>query len=192
MIDFLRRPSSTGEGGECVRQYLGKFRGIVENNVDPLGQGRILVTVPEVSPLMLLNWARPCTPVGGPQHGMFAVPPPKAEVWIEFESGDLDYPLWVGCVWGGSVEVPRKAPVANPLTQAITLQTPTQHSVVIDDAPGSLGGIQITTRLRQKILLTDTGIEIDNGFGASIRMVGPTIEINAAKVSINRGALEVI
>jgi uncharacterized protein involved in type VI secretion and phage assembly len=186
-----RTQHNTGMDEECGK-YYGKFRGSVVNNFDPKGLGRLIVTVAEVSPVPLLNWALPCLPIGGPQHGMFAVPPPLAEVWIEFEQGDLDYPIWTGCMWGGSGEVPRKAPLANPLLQSITLQTPTQNGVVISDAPGPLGGIQLTTRLQQKILLTDVGIEINNGLGASIKMIGPTIQIQAAQVSINNGALTVM
>lgn len=188
-----RHTSLSREDVQCnVRKFYGKYRGVVENNVDPKGLGRIMVTVPEIQPIPLMNWASPCSPVGGLQHGLFAVPPLRAEVWIEFEGGDPDYPLWTGCVWGGSAEVPKKAPVANPVFQSITLQTPTQNAIVINDAPGPIGGIQITTRLQQKITLTDLGIEIDNGQGASIKLIGPTIQIDAAQVNINKGALTVV
>jgi hypothetical protein len=174
------------------RRFDGKFRGVVENNVDPKGEGRILVTVAEIAPTPLLNWAIPCTPVGGPQHGMFAVPPIKSEVWIEFEQGDPDYPIWTGCMWGGGVEVPRQAPLANPIFQSITLQTPGQNSIVISDLPQHLGVEIRVPSLRQRIRMGPQGIEIDNGLGASIKLRGPTIEISAlGGVNINSGALVV-
>lgn len=173
---------------ECKKRYYGKYRGMVVNNVDPKGQGRLLVTVPQISPLPLAAWAMMCTPVGGPQHGMFSVPPPLSGVWVEFEQGEIDYPIWTGCLLGSGLDAPRKAPAANPLLQSITLQTPTQNSVVISDAPGPSGGVQIEVRTGAKITVTDLGIELSNGF-ASIKMIGDAILIDASIVNINNGAL---
>lgn len=180
------------DGNRAHGGYYGKYRGTVINNVDPKGLGRIQVLVPEISPVPLLPFALPCAPVGGFQHGMFAVPPPAASVWIEFEQGDSDYPIWTGCFWGSSTEVPQQAPTANPVLQAITLQTPTQNCVVISDVPGPTGGVQLKIRTGAKITITDLGIELDNGLGASIKMIGPTIAIDASVININSGALTVM
>lgn len=88
-----------GESPPRVRTYLGKYRGKVLDNIDPLFQGRIIADVPSV-PGSLLNWALPCTPYAGPDVGFYAIPPIGANVWIEFEGGDPNYPVWVGCFWG--------------------------------------------------------------------------------------------
>lgn len=80
-------------------RFLGKFRGKVIENVDPLFQGRIIAEVPAVSG-SILNWALPCTPYAGPDVGFYAIPPIGANVWIEYEGGDPNYPVWVGCFWG--------------------------------------------------------------------------------------------
>ncbi len=189
MIAPARSRSSVGGASPG---YYGKFRGTVVNNIDPNGLGRIQVLVPEVSPVPLMPYAMPCAPVGGFQHGIFAVPPPGAGVWIEFEQGDSDYPVWTGCFWGSSAEVPKRAPIANPVLQSITLQTPTQNGVVISDVPGPTGGVQIKIRTGAKITVTDLGIELDNGMGASIKMIGPSIQIDASVVNINSGALTVM
>lgn len=186
--------SSINDSSRGTRRYLGKYRGVVINNIDPNGLQRVQVQVSEISPVPLMNWALPCTPVGGPQHGLVTVPPIGSGVWVEFErGGDIDYPIWVGCFWGSSFEVPRRSSsVTNiPFLQSITLQTPLQHSIVISDLPGPLGGIQLTTASEAKIHVTDLGIEIDNGKGASIQMIGPMIRINATQVVINDGALMV-
>lgn len=182
---MVRRQESRGSA------YFGKYRGTVVNNVDPQGRGRIQVLVPEVSPVPLLPFALPCAPVGGFQHGMFAVPPPGAGVWIEFEQGDSDYPIWTGCFWGSGSEAPGQAPTANPVLQAITLQTPSQNCVVIDDDP--TGGVQIRMPLVNSVIkVTAMGIELNNGLGASILMRGPTIEIDALKITFNKTALEIM
>lgn len=68
-------------------RYLGKFRGRVVNNNDPLRIGRITVEVPDVLGDEPSTWALPCLPFTGPEAGQFVVPPPGAGVWVEFEQG---------------------------------------------------------------------------------------------------------
>jgi hypothetical protein len=82
-----------------LNRFLGKFRGKVIDNVDPLFQGRIMADVPAI-PGSLLNWALPCTPYAGFDVGFYTIPPIGANVWIEFEAGDPNYPIWAGCFWG--------------------------------------------------------------------------------------------
>jgi hypothetical protein len=165
-------------------RFFGKFRGTVVNNVDPLQIGRLQVLVPDVSNLMLSSWAMPCTPIGGMQYGMFTVPLPGSGVWVEFEQGDPDYPVWVGCFWGTAAEVPTLSHVVPPATPGITLQTTLQNGMVITDVPGPTGGIVIKSATGALLAVNDTGIYIQNGKGASIVMVGPT-------VTVNQGALVV-
>ncbi len=169
---------------DCKPRYYGKYRGTVFNNVDPKGQGRIQVLVPQILPVPLASWAMMCTPVGGVQHGMFAVPPPRTGVWVEFEQGDIDYPIWTGCFIGAGFETPKQAPTVNPFLQSITLQTPTQNCVVIDDTPGPMGGIQIRIKGKTMVTIAEAYIKLDTGL-ASIEMIGPTIKIDADLVSIN-------
>jgi uncharacterized protein involved in type VI secretion and phage assembly len=166
-------------------KFLGKYRGTVVNNVDPEQRGRIQVMVPDVSNVMVSSWALPCAPVGGMQTGMFAVPPIGAGVWVEFEQGDPDYPIWTGCFWGSTAEVPALAKTVPPAVSGITLQTTLQNGVVISDVPGPTGGIMLKSTTGASIIVNDTGIYIQNGKGASIIMTGPT-------VTINQGALVVI
>jgi hypothetical protein len=78
------------------KQYFGKYRGVVLTNTDPLQLGRIMAQVPDVS--AELGWATPCLPyVTNP--GTLAAPPVGTDVWIEFEQGNPDYPIWSGCFW---------------------------------------------------------------------------------------------
>jgi uncharacterized protein involved in type VI secretion and phage assembly len=176
---------------DLAPRYYGKYAGTVVNNVDAENLGRVQVLVPAVSPLPLLSWARVCTPVAGFQHGMFAVPPLQAGVWVEFENGNPDYPIWSGCFYGSSLETPKQAPAPNPVLQAITLQTPTQNCLVINDLPGPSGGVQIRIKGQTMITVAEGYIVLDNGAGASIKMIGPTITIDAQLVNINNGALTI-
>jgi uncharacterized protein involved in type VI secretion and phage assembly len=106
-------------------------------------------------------------------------------VWVEFEQGDPDYPIWVGSYWGSAAEVPALAKTVPPGLAGITLQTTLQNGIVINDMPGPSGGIMIKSTTGAMIIVNDTGIYIQNGQGASIIMTGPT-------VTINQGALVVV
>lgn len=166
-------------------KFYGKYRGTVRNNVDPMQMGRIQVEVPEVTGIGISSWAMPCFPVAGLQMGLVAVPPLQAGVWVEYEKGDSDYPIWSGCFIGSVAEMPALAMLSQPPLSAITLQTTLQNGLTVTDLPGPTGGILLKSTTGASISVNDTGIYIQNGKGASIVMVGPA-------VNINNGALNVV
>lgn len=167
-----------------TNQFLGKYRGTVINNVDPLQTGRIQAMVPGVSALLPTTWALPCVPIAGKQMGTFCVPQIGAGVWIEFENGDPDYPIWVGGFWGSAAEVPALALASIPASPNIVLQTTAQNAIVISDLPGPTGGIMLKSTTGATIIVNDTGIYIQNGKGASLIMTGPAVTINNGALTI--------
>jgi uncharacterized protein involved in type VI secretion and phage assembly len=167
-----------------AKHFYGKYRGTVLNNIDPLQIGRIQVIVPDVSNVLPSSWAMPCVPVAGIQMGMYTVPPIGSGVWVEFEHGDPDYPIWVGCFWGTAAEVPALARIVPPAVPGITLQTTLQNGITVNDVPGPTGGIMLKSTTGATIIVNDTGIYIQNGKGASIIMAGPTITINQGALVI--------
>ena len=98
---------------------FGKYRGKVIDPIDPLQLGRIIALVPAISELPL-TWAMPATPYAGSGVGFFAIPPVGANVWIEFEGGDPNYPIWTGCFWGEG-EVPAEPALPTTLMLKTTL-----------------------------------------------------------------------
>ena len=166
------------------RGFFGKYRGTVVGNVDPMQIGRLQIIVPDVGSLVPLSWAMPCVPVAGPNMGMLALPMVGTGVWVEFEAGDIDRPIWVGCFWGMAAEMPVLSRVVPPAVPGITLQTPLKNGLVISDVPGPTGGILIQTATGAMISVSDVGIVISNGKGATINMVGPTTDINAAALTV--------
>ena len=167
------------------RTFYGKYRGLVIDNVDPLQTGRLMVQVPDVSNVLPSTWATPCLPFAGIQSGLFVVPAIGSTVWVEFEQGNPDYPVWVGCFWPTAAEVPALALAAPPDVQQVVIQTPLQNTLMVSDVPGPTGGIMLKTTTGALISISETGIIIDNGQGAIIALTGPV-------VTINEGALQVI
>src|SRR5262249_9796174 len=108
----------------CVSaaKFYGKYRGTVVNNIDPERKNRIQVEVPDVLALTRSSWAMPCVPFAGIQAGVVVLPTIGAGVWVEFEQGNPNYPIWVGGFWGSAAEVPALAQTAVPPLQAIVLQ----------------------------------------------------------------------
>jgi hypothetical protein len=163
-------------------QHYGKYRGKVAANTDPMQLGRIQVTCPAVLGDGQLAWALPCTPYAGQGVGFFAVPPEGADVWVEFEGGDPDYPIWAGCFWSDG-QVPAQPAVATTKmlkTDGLTL--------TIDDLSGA-GGVTLevgapAVAVPMKIALTSDGIEISTG--------SASVKLDPASVSVNDGALQVI
>ena len=161
-----------------MTKFFGKYRGKVENNIDPMQLGRVQVSVPAVLGEGSMSWAMPCVPYAGPGVGFFAIPPVGANIWVEFEGGDPDYPIWSGCFWGTG-EVP-----AQPAVAEMKVFKTDSGTITLNDLPGA-GGITIETTTGMKIVISALGIEINNGQGGSIKLTGP-------QVSVNEGALEVV
>jgi uncharacterized protein involved in type VI secretion and phage assembly len=167
-----------------ANKFYGKYRGMVINNVDPMQMGRIQAQVPDVSSLLPTSWALPCVPMAGKQMGQYVLPQIGSGVWIEFEQGNPDYPIWVGGFWGSTAEVPTLALAGNPVSPSIVLQTGLQNALVISDLPGPTGGIMLKSATGVSLIVNDTGIYIQNGKGASIVMVGPNVTINNGAMMI--------
>ena len=168
-------------------KFWGKYRGTVVNNIDPQQTGRLLVEVPDVLSLAPSSWAVPCIPLAGPTGtpmGAYFVPPIGAGVWVEFEQGDPDHPIWVGCRWGGQNDIPPLAMAGLPVSPSIVFQTMLQNTLVISDLPGPTGGIMLKSTTGAMILVNELGITITNGQGATIMMTGPTVTVNEGALVI--------
>ena len=121
-------------GGDPMSQFFGKYRGKVENNIDPLMLGRIQVSVPAVlgdGDSELGDAVRRRT--RAPASGCSLMPPVGANVWVEFEGGDPDYPIWSGCFWGVG-EVP-----AHPAIPQMKVFKTDGITLTLSDLPGAGG-----------------------------------------------------
>ena len=146
--------------------------------------GRLLVQVPDVLGLSTSSWAMPSFPVTGKQMGFWAIPQIGTGVWVEFEQGDVDHPIWSGCWYGSAADVPALALTTQPPLSSVFMQTAGQVTFQMSDLPGPAGGILIKTLTGAMIMVNDVGITISNGKGATIVMTGPTVTINAGALVI--------
>ena len=140
-------------------------------------QGRIQARVQDIFGENSSGWALPSSPYAGDGVGLFLIPPVDAWVWIEFEHGDPEYPIWSGCFWAQG-----QTPVIPAVPEKKILKTDI-GTITLDDTQGA-GGITIETTAGMKIVINSQGIEIDDAQNGKIKLSGP-------KVSINGTALEV-
>ena len=159
------------------RPFYGKFRGVVSDNGDPNNLGRIRAKVPDVLGEEESGWAMPAVPYAGKSVGLFLIPPTDALVWIEFEHGDPDYPIWSGCFWADG-----EVPVSPASADKKVLKTDA-GTITLDDTQGSTS-ITIETTNSLKLKMDQQGIEISNG--------SQKIMISSSSVSVDDGALEVM
>ncbi len=174
-----------------TRRFYGKYRGVVLANADPNREGRLIVQVTDVAGLGPATWAKPCVPFAGKQMGFFALPQIGAGVWIEFEGGDPNHPIWSGCWYHNAGEVPALAYATPPPLGNVVLQTQAQSVFMMSDRPGPAGGILLKTTTGAFIAINDVGITISNGKGAMITLTGAAIQIQGTPVDVNGGALTV-
>ena len=159
-------------------QLHGLFRGEVVNNIDPLRLGRVQITVPSVFGENPLTWAMPCVPYAGSGVGFFFIPPVGAKLWVMFERGDPEYPVWMGGFWESAGDVP-----ASPQIPDMKVLKTDTATVTVMDGPGP-AMVTIEAQGGLKIEMGASGIEVTNGQGATVTLQGP-------KTSINGSALEV-
>lgn len=163
--------------------YFGKYRATVLNNVDPMFQGRIQVQLGDRYGLFPSTWAMPSFPFAGKGNGMVALPQLGSSVWVEFEAGDPDYPIWTGAFWPDAGGFPPLALAgATPVSPNIHIQTTLGTSITISDNPAQQ--VFIKTVTGAMVTIGAAGITIMNGQGASIAMVGPSVIINNGALTI--------
>lgn len=190
------------------RRFYGKYRGIVVDNADPARLGRLRLMVPSVlGPDVVTGWATPCVPYGGAaDQGFLFVPEREAGVWVEFEEGDLEFPIWVGAFWSrpdSESQLPRPRAddgtgpeqVQDPPTRKI-ITTRKGHTIQFEDADdqetilvreGSQGhlvtmnrdGITIVDKSRNTILLGPDGIQITDATGNALEMTDSAVTLTA-------------
>lgn len=154
-------------------RFYGKYRGIV-SDVDAATM-RIKAKVPSVLGETDTGWCMPCVPYAGPNVGFAFLPETGSGVWIEFEGGDVSYPIWVGGYWRDG-EYP-----ADAAEQVKVIVTAAPHKIVFDDDQSS---ITISDPNENTLTMDNSGITLASGDSVSV-------VVSSSSVSVNDGALKV-
>ena len=167
-------------------KHYGKYRGFVVDNADPEKRGRLRLRIPSALAAETTDWALPCMPYGGTKdQGFFMIPEIGAQIWAEFEEGNLDQPIWTGTFWQSESDIPVEAALNPPTTRL--LRTTSGHTVQFDDESG----------VEKFFLIHPSGTEIRIDEKGTIEIAGANGEQltldAAAKISLsdsNKNALE--
>lgn len=202
-------------------RFYGKYRGLVVDNADPEKLGRLKVQVPSVlGNSVVSGWALPCVPYGGDaDQGFLFIPEVGAGVWVEFEEGDLEFPIWVGAFWSkpnGESELPKpnkpdgskESAVQDPVTRKI-IKTKAGHTIQMEDnndgdkaqviiVEGIKGhvilldkeGITIVDANKNKIKMDDKGIVCTDKNSNEVLMDNSGVTVKGSKIKIGDGASE--
>lgn len=203
-------------------RFYGKYRGFVVDNADPEKLGRLKLTVPSVlGKDVVTGWALPCLPYGGDvNQGFLFIPEVGAGVWVEFEEGDLEFPIWVGTFWskpGGDSELPKpndpegteQGDVQDPPTRK-TIKTKKGHTIQFEDSDDddkamviiieathknsivmNKDGVKIADRKNgNNITLNSDGIKIEDKNSNVITMDSSSITIKSSSIKVGGNAAE--
>jgi uncharacterized protein involved in type VI secretion and phage assembly len=154
-------------------RFYGKYRGVV-TDIDTDFVGRIKAKVPAVLGETKSGWCMPCVPFAGDDHGFAFLPEVGSGVWIEFEGGDVSYPIWTGCYW-------RRGEAPEAMAAAVkVIRTKSGHEITLDDDAGS---VTVKDSNGNQVTLDSGGVALARG--------GGKLHVSDGKVSANEGALEV-
>jgi uncharacterized protein involved in type VI secretion and phage assembly len=153
------------------RALYGKYRGIV-TQVDAATM-RIKAKVAALNGVES-GWALPCVPYAGDSVGFAFLPEEGSAVWIEFEQGDVSYPIWTGGFW-------LKGQAPSDATAAVKVIVTKSHKLLLDDDQDS---VTIQDSNGNTVKLDSSGITLSRG--------SQTVQVSDSEVNVNDGALEVI
>lgn len=134
-------------GLEYFGMYYGSYRAQVIDNNDPEGNGRLMIHAPQVhGPSFPRVWAWPITAMAMTKGGIWAIPDIGEWVYVQFDHGRPEFPMWSGGWWGDGDTTadmtPSKVVVCTPeglkvvldrKAMEITVQQRPGNSIVIND-----------------------------------------------------------
>lgn len=150
ILDLLQPPEP--ESGSRAGKVYGVVVGVVTNNQDPEGMGRVKVRFPWLNQTDESNWARVATMMTGKDRGTWFLPEVEDEVLVAFEHGSVEFPYVIGSLWNGKDTPPRDN--ADGQNNERVIRTRLGHELVFGDKDGE-GKVEIKTKAGHQILLDD-------------------------------------
>jgi len=163
------------------RRYFGKYRGEVTDTNDSTNRARLKVKCSAVLGEQEV-WAMPAVPYAGDGIGLFALPAAGSSVWVEFEGGEINQPIWAGCFWkDGEIDSgDAKEGVMFLKTPGVTIRVDNDQGTVEIEASGGA-----------KITLDSNGITLEAP-EVSLSANGAAAKLSASGFDAMSGALTVM
>lgn len=177
-------------GSEDARaqRITGVVVGVVTNNQDPDGLGRVKVKFPWLSDEDESQWARLAVPMAGKDRGAYFLPEVDDEVLVVFEHGDVRFPYVVGALWNGQDTPPAKNDDGKNNLRLIKSRS--GHVIKLNDEDGK-ETIEIIDKSEKNSIIVDTAnntITITTDKDITLSAPKGTIKLDAQKIDIKSSA----
>lgn len=177
------------EGRDILaNRIFGVVVGVVTNNQDPDGLGRVKVKFPWLSDTEESFWARVASPMAGKERGFFFLPEVEDEVLVSFEHGDVRFPFVLGALWNGQDKPPEKN--EDGKNNARTIKSRSGHIIRLDDKSNGEKIEIIDSSGNNKIVIDAVNNRIEITSDKDITLSAPkgTIKLDAQKIEIKSSA----
>jgi phage protein D len=175
------------QGEDRSRQAAGLVIGIVTDNKDPDGWGRVKVKYPWLSADHASDWARVVAVGGGAERGIEFLPEVNDEVLVGFEMGDVHHPYIIGGLWNGKDSPPKKSGsvISSGRVQKRIIRSRTGHTIIFDDSDGG-SSVTIADKAGSKVVLDASGskVLIESKGNLTIK-AGGKIDIKGTVIELN-------
>ena len=187
-MNFLELLSDVGRDGGRTSRVEGVVVGIVTNNQDPEGMGRVKVKFPWLSDEDESNGARVASPMAGKERGLFLLPEVDDEVLVAFEHGDPRFPYVIGSLWNGTDKPP--ADNADGKNNVRVLKSRSGHVIRLTDEDGK-EKIEIIDKSEKNSVVIDTAantITITADKDIVLKAPNGSVKLDAQKVEVKSSA----
>ena len=174
LFDLLH---SNGPGAQTGNRIYGVVVGIVTNNKDDEGMGRVKVKFPWLSDDDESWWARVATMMAGSSRGSYFLPEVNDEVLIAFEHGDVRFPYVVGALWNGKDAPPTTN--SDGKNNIRVIQSRSGHIVRLDDTDGNEKIEVIDKTGNNSITIGSADNSMTITANGPVKIVGQSIEITS-------------
>jgi uncharacterized protein involved in type VI secretion and phage assembly len=184
LIDVLTEAEETAA---LAKRISGVVVGVVTNNQDPEGMGRVKVKFPWLSETEESFWARVAAPMAGKERGVYFLPEVGDEVLVAFEHGDARFPYVVGALWNGQDKPPENNDGQNDIR---AIKSRSGHVIRLVDKDGA-EKVEIIDKSGSNSIVFDTAkntITVTSEQDITLSASKGTIKLDAQKIEIKSSA----
>lgn len=145
----------------------GVAYGVVRDNQDPNGLGRVRVSYPWHTQTDQSYWARIAVPMAGNDRGFYALPEVGDEVALIFERGDMRFPCVVGAVWNGKNTPPGSN--SDGKNDVRVFKSRKGHVLEFNDSTDS-PSVTVSLSDKKKVVIDQNGITLDDNSGNTLKI----------------------